>query len=153
MIGLRTYFFQEQVARRRLDEGPSTSDANAEARRLHKIIRWMLVVLREILDDSLLDGTVGRARSCCFSVPVGFGILEFLGLPDPIKAQSWLGEMEKAFELAEVKDDKKAQYASYYLKDEASFWWESSKALLDGNDLSWEKFTEMFLEKYFPSYM
>ena len=41
----------EQVARRRLDEGPSTSDADAEARRLHKIVRWMLVVLREILDD------------------------------------------------------------------------------------------------------
>ncbi|XP_074343591.1 uncharacterized protein LOC141682795 isoform X2 [Apium graveolens] len=41
----------EQVARRRLDEGPSTSDADAEARRLYKIIRWMLVVLREILDD------------------------------------------------------------------------------------------------------
>ncbi|KAL8095247.1 hypothetical protein AgCh_036633 [Apium graveolens] len=38
--------------------------------------------------------------------------------------------MEKAFELAEVKDEKKAQY-----------------------DLSWEKFTEMFLEKYLPSYM
>ncbi|KAL8107169.1 hypothetical protein AgCh_023831 [Apium graveolens] len=51
--------------------------------------------------------------------------------------------MEKAFELAEVKDDKKAQYASYYLKDEASFWWESSKALLEGKDLSWEKFTEI----------
>ncbi|KAL8099712.1 hypothetical protein AgCh_032100 [Apium graveolens] len=117
---------------------------------------------------------------------------EFLGVPDPIKAQSWLREMEKAFELAEVKDDKKAQYASYYLKDEASFWWEllrpafyvilfvdwlaamvrfkqtvrktcdadayvraqeSSKALLEGKDLSWEKFTEMFLEKYLPSYM
>ncbi|KAL8124091.1 hypothetical protein AgCh_011915 [Apium graveolens] len=61
--------------------------------------------------------------------------------------------MEKAFELAEVNDDKKAQYASYYLKDEASFWWESSKALLEGKDLSWEKFTEMFLEKYLPSYM
>ena len=41
----------EQVARKRLDDGPSTSDADAEARRLHKIIRWMLVVLREILDD------------------------------------------------------------------------------------------------------
>ncbi|KAL8095604.1 hypothetical protein AgCh_036864 [Apium graveolens] len=61
--------------------------------------------------------------------------------------------MEKAFELAEVKDDKKAQYASYYLKDEASFWWESSKALLEGKDLTREKFTEMFLEKYLSSYM
>ncbi|KAL8103666.1 hypothetical protein AgCh_028023 [Apium graveolens] len=61
--------------------------------------------------------------------------------------------MDKAFELAEVKDEKKAQYAIYYLKEEASFWWESSKALLEGKDLSWGKFTEMFLEKYFPSYM
>ena len=41
----------EHVSRRRLDKGPSTSDADAEARRLRKIIRWMLVVLREILDD------------------------------------------------------------------------------------------------------
>ncbi|KAL8156048.1 hypothetical protein AgCh_001214 [Apium graveolens] len=47
--------------------------------------------------------------------------------------------MEKAFELAEFKDDKKAQYVSYYLKDEASFWWESSKESLEGKDLSWKK--------------
>ncbi|XP_074337370.1 uncharacterized protein LOC141674559 [Apium graveolens] len=53
----------------------------------------------------------------------------------------------------EVKDGKKAQYASYYLKDEASYWWESSKALLEGKYITWEKFTEMFLEKYLPTYM
>lgn len=29
--------------------------------------------------------------------------------------------MEKVFELAEVKDDKKMKYASYYLKFEANF--------------------------------
>ncbi|XP_074351638.1 uncharacterized protein LOC141690765 [Apium graveolens] len=114
----------EQVARRRLDEGPSSSDADAEARRVHKIIRWMLSVLRDILD----------------------------GLSDPIKAQS-VERDEKAFELAEVKDDKKAQYVSYYLRDEASYWWESSKELLEGKFITWEKFSEKFLEKYLPSYM
>ncbi|XP_074376945.1 uncharacterized protein LOC141718456 [Apium graveolens] len=61
--------------------------------------------------------------------------------------------MEKAFELAEVKDDKKAQYASYYLRDEARYWWESSKALLDRKVITWEKFMETFLEKYLPIYM
>ncbi|XP_074351729.1 uncharacterized protein LOC141690872 [Apium graveolens] len=40
----------EQVARRQVDEGPSASDAESEARRVHKIIRWMLLVLREIID-------------------------------------------------------------------------------------------------------
>ncbi|XP_074351715.1 uncharacterized protein LOC141690857 [Apium graveolens] len=78
---------------------------------------------------------------------------EFVGLPYPIKAQSWLREMENAFELAKVKDDKKVQYASYYLKDGASYWWESSKVLLEGKAITWEKFTEMFLEKYLLSYM
>ncbi|XP_074351973.1 uncharacterized protein LOC141691129 [Apium graveolens] len=61
--------------------------------------------------------------------------------------------MEKAFELAEVKNDKKAQYASYYLKDEASYLWESTTTFLEGEAISWEKFTELFLEKYLPSYM
>ena len=41
----------EQITRRRLDEGPSTSDTDAEAQRVHEIIRWMLSVLREISDD------------------------------------------------------------------------------------------------------
>ncbi|KAL8148657.1 hypothetical protein AgCh_005864 [Apium graveolens] len=38
-------------------------------------------------------------------------------------------------------------------RDEASFWWESSKALLEGKDLSWEKFTEMILEKFVLEYV
>ncbi|KAL8113555.1 hypothetical protein AgCh_020762 [Apium graveolens] len=127
----------ERVAGRRLDEGPSTSDADAEARRLHKIIRWMFVRNGQLTKSPRRRNSHPRPRS----------------FPDPIKAQSWLRETKKASELAEVKDDKKAQYASYYVKDEASFWWESLKALLEGKDLTWEKFTEMFLEKYLPSYM
>ncbi|XP_074337134.1 uncharacterized protein LOC141674307 [Apium graveolens] len=78
---------------------------------------------------------------------------DFVGFPDPIKAQSWIREIEKAFELAEVKDNKKAQYASYYLKNEVSYWWESTKVLLEGEAISWENFTELLLEKYLPSYM
>ncbi|XP_074342640.1 uncharacterized protein LOC141680266 [Apium graveolens] len=45
-------------------------------------------------------------------------------------------------------------YASYYLKNEASYWWESTKALQEeGEAISWKKFTELFLEKYLSSYM
>ncbi|XP_074327535.1 uncharacterized protein LOC141665450 [Apium graveolens] len=61
--------------------------------------------------------------------------------------------MEKSFELAEVKDDKKAKYASYYQKDEASFGWESTKALQKEEVISWQKFTKLFLENYLPRYM
>ncbi|KAL8094927.1 hypothetical protein AgCh_036440 [Apium graveolens] len=111
----------EQVAPRRLDGGPSTSDVDAEAQRLHKIIRWMLLLQQPIAPK------VGNFKHFQSVHPPEF--------------------------LAEVKNEKKAQYASYYLKDEASFWWESSKALLEGKDLSWGKFTEMFPEKFVPEYV
>ncbi|XP_074342388.1 uncharacterized protein LOC141679927 [Apium graveolens] len=52
-----------------------------------------------------------------------------------------------------VKDEKKAQYANYFFKDEASYLWESTKVLLEGEAISWQKFTGQFLEKYLPSYM
>ncbi|KAL8148921.1 hypothetical protein AgCh_006068 [Apium graveolens] len=32
--------------------------------------------------------------------------------------------------------------------DEASFWWESSKALLEGKDLSWERQEDMSVAEY-----
>lgn len=38
-------------------------------------------------------------------------------------------EMEKAFMLVVVHDDKKVDYASYVLKGEAYYWWDSTRAL------------------------
>ncbi|XP_074356431.1 uncharacterized protein LOC141696144 [Apium graveolens] len=61
--------------------------------------------------------------------------------------------MEKALELVELKDEKKTKYASYYLKDESSYWWKSTKALQEGEAIYWQRFTELFLKKYLPSYM
>ncbi|XP_063946020.1 uncharacterized protein LOC135151487 [Daucus carota subsp. sativus] len=54
---------------------------------------------------------------------------EFRGTQDPVEAQSWLKEMEKAFILAVVTDEKKVEYASYFLKGEANYLWESARAL------------------------
>ncbi|XP_074347184.1 uncharacterized protein LOC141686017 [Apium graveolens] len=60
--------------------------------------------------------------------------------------------MEKAFELAEVKDKKKAKCASDYLKEKESFWWESTKALQEEEVISWKKFMELRICPY-PSTM
>ncbi|KAL8104611.1 hypothetical protein AgCh_028724 [Apium graveolens] len=38
-------------------------------------------------------------------------------------------------------------------RDEATFLWESTKALQEEDDNSWQKFNELFLEKYLPSYV
>ena len=46
---------------------------------------------------------------------------EFKGSADPVEAKAWLKEMEKAFTLIEVTGEKKTEYASYFLKNEASY--------------------------------
>ncbi|XP_063941903.1 uncharacterized protein LOC135149893 [Daucus carota subsp. sativus] len=78
---------------------------------------------------------------------------EFRGTQDPVEAQSWLKEMEKAFTLAVVPEEKKVEYASYFLKDEANYWWESARALEEGEVIAWDRFKKIFLDKYFPRYM
>ncbi|XP_074351529.1 uncharacterized protein LOC141690647 [Apium graveolens] len=72
---------------------------------------------------------------------------------DPTKARAWLKEIEKAFTLVKVEADQKTYFAGYFLKGEANYWWESKKALEGDGVITCDRFTELFLEKYFPCYM
>ncbi|XP_074342161.1 uncharacterized protein LOC141679599 [Apium graveolens] len=58
--------------------------------------------------------------------------------------------MEKAFTLIQVSYDSKMDYASYFLKGKANIWWKSTRALEGEGLVSWTRFTELFLENYFP---
>ncbi|KAL8114916.1 hypothetical protein AgCh_021664 [Apium graveolens] len=78
---------------------------------------------------------------------------EFKGSANLVKANAWLKEMEKAFELVGAGTKQKTKFISYFLKGEANYWWESTRALEGGEFITWERFTELFLEKYFPRYM
>ncbi|XP_074328084.1 uncharacterized protein LOC141665998 [Apium graveolens] len=87
---------------------------------------------------------------------IGFQSLhspEFTRTTDPIKMKYWMKEIEKAFALAEVGENKKTEYASFYLKDEANFWWESTKTLEENGVIIWQRLIELFLEKYLPQYL
>ncbi|KAL8134776.1 hypothetical protein AgCh_009695 [Apium graveolens] len=75
---------------------------------------------------------------------------EFEGEIDPVAARIWLKEMEKAFALNKVSEDLKTDYASYFLKNDSNYWWESTQALEGEGPVPWARFTELFLEKYFP---
>ena len=48
---------------------------------------------------------------------------------DPVIANTWIKEMERAFELVQLGDDQKTPYATYFLKGEVIYWWESVKAM------------------------
>nr|XP_017227894.1 PREDICTED: uncharacterized protein LOC108203463 [Daucus carota subsp. sativus] len=78
---------------------------------------------------------------------------EFKGTQDPVEAHAWLKEMEKAFALTKVGDNQKVEYATYFLKGESNYWWETAKALEPEGIITWDRFKRMFLDKYFPRYM
>ncbi|XP_074377984.1 uncharacterized protein LOC141719500 [Apium graveolens] len=61
--------------------------------------------------------------------------------------------MEKSFNLVQVSDNPKTDYAIYFLKNEANYWWESTRAIEGEGPVTWVRFTELFLEKYFPDCM
>ncbi|KAL8108970.1 hypothetical protein AgCh_025168 [Apium graveolens] len=55
-------------------------------------------------------------------------------------------------EFKEIQDPK-VEYATYFIKGESNYWWESAKALEAAEVITWDRFKRMFLDKYFPCYM
>ena len=52
-----------------------------------------------------------------------------------------------------IGDAQKTVFAAYLLKGEANYWWEAKKNLETEVIITWERFSYLFLEKYFPRYM
>lgn len=76
----------------------------------------------------------------------------FKGEHDPDKADLWLQEVEKIFNIFHSTDERKVEYATYLLIGEAECWWNGAKQIMETNQelLTWEVFKEKFLDKYFP---
>lgn len=41
---------------------------------------------------------------------------------EPIEAQAWIKDIEKAFKIARVGEEHKTVFATYLLKGDANFW-------------------------------
>ena len=52
-----------------------------------------------------------------------------------------------------LRIDQKTGFAMYFLKNEANYWWESVRDVEEVGVITWKRFTELFLEKYFLDYM
>ncbi|XP_074355847.1 uncharacterized protein LOC141695507 [Apium graveolens] len=78
---------------------------------------------------------------------------EFLGSSDPVEARAWLKEIDKSFEILGVEERYKTIFASYILKGEANYWWEFKCNLETDVVIPCDRFTRLFLDKYFPRLM
>ena len=77
---------------------------------------------------------------------------KFRGDVDPEKADLWLQEIEKIFEVLHTPAEVKVSYATYLLLGDAEYWWRSTRLMMEANnqEITWETFREKFLDKYFP---
>uniref|UniRef100_A0A2N9FDG8 RNA-directed DNA polymerase n=1 Tax=Fagus sylvatica TaxID=28930 RepID=A0A2N9FDG8_FAGSY len=77
----------------------------------------------------------------------------FEGSTEPLVAEKWLTEMEKAFRVLRCTEEEKVNYATYMLQGDAYDWWrmEEDKHNHDPEPYTWEMFKAAFYEKYFPT--
>ncbi|KAL5570134.1 hypothetical protein UlMin_026709 [Ulmus minor] len=76
----------------------------------------------------------------------------FEGATDPLKAEKWVTEMEKAFLVVRCTDVEKVDYAAYMLQEDAYDWWRMVKCQHENDTeaFTWEMFKNEFFNQYFP---
>ncbi|XP_040862763.1 uncharacterized protein [Glycine max] len=76
----------------------------------------------------------------------------FNGGYNPDGAQNWIREIDKIFRVMACPEGQKVAFGAYTLVEEAEYWWENTRQCLEaeGQDVTWDVFKRVFLEKYFP---
>ena len=93
----------------------------------------------------------GNARMVTAKQFKELGPPEFHGKPDPLKAEAWLKQITKIFDVLRCADDQKVPFATFMLRGEADHWWEAVKRThVAALEMTWTEFEELFNEKYFP---
>ncbi|GMN20977.1 hypothetical protein TIFTF001_043212 [Ficus carica] len=74
---------------------------------------------------------------------------EFEGSTNPIEADNWLIDLQIVLNFLRLNDQEKVFCASFMLRKDARFWWETVQIRRDVTQMTWEDFVEEFKEKYF----
>ncbi|KAL5580524.1 hypothetical protein UlMin_012966 [Ulmus minor] len=74
---------------------------------------------------------------------------EFVGSSDPLEAEEWLSSIETILEFMELSDHEKVMCASYMLRKDARYWWDSVKLRRNVYTMTWGEFVGEFNQKYY----
>ena len=74
---------------------------------------------------------------------------DFEGSTDPLVADEWLASLQVMFNLMYITDQEKVLCASYVLKRDARYWWETVRLRRDVKQMTWADFITEFNHKYF----
>ncbi|CAN6462677.1 unnamed protein product [Victoria cruziana] len=82
---------------------------------------------------------------------VGANPPKFNGREGEDKAESWLVEIEKTFDIVALPDRLRTKFGTYMLIDDAGSWWRTQLAVrYDNVRPDWEEFVELFRSAYIP---
>ena len=74
---------------------------------------------------------------------------DFEGSSDRLIADEWLAQIQVILTFMNVSDGDKVKCASFVLKKEARYWWETVAIRRNVEQMTWAEFVEEFNEKFF----
>ena len=75
----------------------------------------------------------------------------FTGGGDRLVADHWFMQIENVLEAMEITSDTtRIMLVAFQLEGEAQVWWRWARASRDLEVMTWAKFQELFMGKYFP---
>ncbi|KAL5543861.1 hypothetical protein UlMin_007645 [Ulmus minor] len=74
---------------------------------------------------------------------------EFHGSIDPLVAEEWLSSIQTILDVMDLKDSEKVLCASYVLKKDARYWWETVKLRRTVQEMTWNDFISEYNLKYY----
>ncbi|KAL5565158.1 hypothetical protein UlMin_028322 [Ulmus minor] len=74
---------------------------------------------------------------------------EFEGSSDPLVAEEWLSSIQTILDFMHLNEREKVLCATYVLKKDARYWWETVKMHRNVQDMTWDEFIVEFNQKYY----
>ena len=74
----------------------------------------------------------------------------FDGKPDPAAAELWIESVEKKFDILDIPQRFRVEFATYMFEGPATQWWRMQLDDLGNRNLTWQEFENMFLSYYVP---
>ncbi|KAK2981548.1 hypothetical protein RJ640_027973 [Escallonia rubra] len=77
----------------------------------------------------------------------------FAGGPNSDEAEEWISNKEKLFERMQLTPSQKVSLATFYLSEDAGFWWKTIDAKWTAGNMirTWDLFITEFNNKYIPA--
>ncbi|GMN25456.1 hypothetical protein TIFTF001_045949 [Ficus carica] len=74
---------------------------------------------------------------------------KFKGSTDPLEAEVWITSLQKVLNYMDLMDKEKVFCASYVMKKDVRYWWETMQMRRNVLEITWNDFIQEFNDKFY----